>query len=264
MSLANIRIVLVRPRGSANVGSVARAMKNMGLSDLALVQPALTDRFWSEAMAVHAEDVLRSHRSFDSFAEATADCGIVAGTTAHDGPYRTSLQTPRQAAPALLAAAASNRVAVVFGPEDHGLSNDDLKSCQLLLTIPTAPAYPSLNLAQAVMVCCYELQLAVGDAVRADGSADIGSETALASASHTRFALERLQEALLTIGFLKPNNTDHMMYSIRRMLGSAHMDERDVSIWLGIARQIEWLAGCAQSHDESPLPLVAAQRARDI
>lgn len=244
MPLANIRIVLVRPRGSANVGSVARAMKNMGLSDLALVQPALTDRFWSEAMAVHAEDVLRSHRSFDSLADATADCGIVAGTTAHDGPYRSSAQTPRQAAPALLAAATNNRVAVVFGPEDHGLSNDDLKLCQPLLTIPTAPTYPSLNLAQAVMVCCYELQLAAG--------AEIAGGTKLAPASHTRFALNRLQEALLTIGFLKPNNTDHIMHSIRRMLSNAQMDERDVSIWLGIARQIEWLAKHSQTQPLAP------------
>jgi len=244
MSLANLRIVLVRPKGSANVGSVARAMKNMGLSDLALVQPALTDRFWSEAMAVHAEDVLRAHRAYDSLAAATGDCGLVVGTTAHDGPYRGATQSPRDAAPALFATAGSNRVALVFGPEDHGLSNDDLKLCQQLLTIPTAPAYPSLNLAQAVMVCCYEMLLASGT--------NATPAPPLAPAAHTGFVLDRLQQALLTIGFLKPNNAEHIMHSIRRMLGAAEMDDRDVSIWLGIARQIEWYAAAPSSPPPPP------------
>ena len=246
MPLSNFRVVLLRPKGSANVGSVARAMKNMGISDLALVQPALTDRFWSEAMAVHAEDVLRAHRSYTSLAEATADCGVVVGTTAHDGPYRASARAPRAAAVELVAAAQSNRIALVFGPEDHGLSNEDLKLCHQLLTIPADPGYPSLNLAQAVMVCCYELYLA--------SSAPAEAATTLAPAQHASFVFQRLQEALLAIGFLKPDNTEHIMYSIRRMLGAAHMDDRDVSIWLGIARQIEWYTNRPSCESQAPNP----------
>lgn len=246
MSLSNFRVVLLRPKGSANVGSVARAMKNMGLSDLALVQPALTDRFWSEAMAVHAEDVLRAHRACESLADATADCGVVVGTTAHDGPYRAGACSPRAAAAELVSAARSNRIALVFGPEDHGLSNEDLKLCHRLLTIPTDSAYPSLNLAQAVMVCCYELFLAA--------SAPGAAATAIAPAQHTGFVFQRLQEALLEIGFLKPDNAEHVMYSIRRMLGAAQMDDRDVSIWLGIARQIEWYANHPNPSPEPPVP----------
>jgi len=248
MSLDNLRVVLVRPKGSANVGSVARAMKNMGLSDLVLVQPALTDRFWSEAMAAHAEDVLRDQRTADSLLEATADCGLVVGTTAHSTQYRSATESPRQGAAEIAAAAVENRVALVFGPEDHGLSNEDLKLCHRLLCIPTHPGYASLNLAQAVMVCCYEMFLAVGDHAT--------PAPKLAAADAAAFMFERLQQSLLTIGFLKPENPEHIMYSIRRMLGRAQMDDRDVSIWLGIARQIEWYA--SQPHTASPAAAVTS------
>ena len=161
MPLNNIRVVLLRPRGAANVGAVARAMKNMGLRDLVLVHPALMKSFWARAMAAHAEDVLHSVRRCDSIGDAVADCGLVVGTTCRGGLYREAAEPPRVAAPRMVAAAATNRVALVFGPEDHGLSNEDLKACQQLIAIPADPAYPSLNLAQAVMVCCYELRLAV-------------------------------------------------------------------------------------------------------
>lgn len=233
MSLSNVRIVLVRPRGSANVGAVARAMKNMGLHDLALVRPAPMDS-WAEAMAAHAGDVLEGRRCHETLAEAVADCGLVVGTTCHDGPYRVAAESPRGAAPRVLAAAAANRVALVFGPEDHGLSNDDLTVCQQLITIPAAPAYPSLNLAQAVMLCCYELFVAVNHPP---------AETrVLASAERVERMLQHLRAAFLAIGFLKTDNPDHIMHAIRRMLGRAEMDERDVRIWLGLARQITWAA----------------------
>jgi len=233
MSLTNVRIVLVRPRGSANVGAVARAMKNMGLDDLAVVQPAPLDS-WAEAMAAHAREVLESRRRYETVADAVADCGLVVGTTCHDGPYRAAADGPRGAAPRLLAAAAANRVAVVFGPEDHGLSNEDLLACQQLITIPASPAYPSLNLAQAVMLCCYELFLAA--------QCPHPEARVLASAEHVERMFEHLCAAFLAIGFLKPDNPDHIMHAVRRMLGRAEMDDRDVRIWLGLARQINWAA----------------------
>src|SRR6059036_3858555 len=113
MSSSNVRIVLVRPRGSANVGDVARAMKNMGLHDLTLVQPAPLDS-WAEAMAAHARDVLEQRRRCETLAEAVADCGLVVGTTCHGGPYRNAADSARAAAPRLLEAAAGNRIALVF------------------------------------------------------------------------------------------------------------------------------------------------------
>jgi len=166
----NLRIVLVRPRGAANVGAVARAMKNMGVLELALVHPAPMRTFWSQAMAVHANDLLQSMTCFDTLGRAVADCGLVVGTTCRGGLYRAAAEPVRAAAPRLAATAATNRVALVFGPEDHGLSNKDLQYCHQLITIPASPAYPSLNLAQAVMICCYELFLAAGEKSLGAGS----------------------------------------------------------------------------------------------
>jgi len=244
MSLRNVRVVLVRPQGSANVGSVARAMKNMGLDDLALVQPAFTDPFLAEAMAVHAADVLASQRVFASLPLAIADCGLVIGTTAHAGPYRREARPPRALAGEIVATAATQKVALVFGPEDHGLSNDDLKHCPRVLTIPTSHEYTSLNLAQAVLVCCYELHLAAQETVAA--------AMPRVSAEQLARLFEQLETALQRIGFLKADSGEHVMYSLRRMLGSVAMDERDLRIWLGIARQISWCAdsrGCTPGTD---------------
>ncbi len=235
MSLGNVSVVLVRPRGAANVGAVARAMKNTGISDLVLVRPELSTSFVAQAMAVHAQEVLAEARQCDSLASAVAPCALVVGTTCRAGGYRAAVESPREAAARIVRAATANRVALVFGPEDHGLSNEDLKACQLLLAIPTAPAYPSLNLAQAVLVCCYELFLA------AQGTPET-SPRVLAPAAQIEFMFRRLQEALLAIGFLHPGNPEHIMFSLRRILGQADLDERDVRIFLALARQIEWSA----------------------
>jgi len=232
MPLNNIRVVLLRPRGAANVGAVARAMKNMGLRDLVLVHPALMKSFWAKAMAAHAEDVLHSVRRCNSIGDAVADCGLVVGTTCRGGLYREAAEAPRIAAPRVVAAAATNRVALVFGPEDHGLSNEDLKACQQLIAIPADPAYPSLNLAQAVMVCCYELRLAMAGEPQATRE--------LARAEQVDRMFEKLRAALRSIGFLHPDNPDHIMFAFRRFLGRAELEARDVQILLGLARQIEW------------------------
>ena len=236
MPLSNIRVVLVRPRGAANVGAVARAMKNAGLQELSLVRPAPMKTFWAQAMAVHADDILGQVQRHDSLATAVADCGLVVGTTCRDGLYRSAAEAPRQVVPRILAAAAQNRVALVFGPEDHGLSNEDLKACHQLITIPANAAYPSLNLAQAVMVCCYELFVAASAELVAGQEAG----PRLASAEQVEFMLQRLQSAFLQIGYLHADNPDHIMFAYRRILGKAQLEERDVRILLALARQIEW------------------------
>jgi tRNA/rRNA methyltransferase len=130
-------------------------------------------------------------------------------------------------------------VALVFGPEDHGLANDDLKHCNRLMTIPTSADYTSLNLAQAVMVCVYEIFLAAAPRPRKErhgGEADLQ----LAPAKRVAFVFTRLQEAFLRIGFLPPENPDHIMFAVRRLLGRAGLEEREVRILLALARQIEW------------------------
>src|SRR3954447_13872526 len=122
--LENVRVVLVRPRGSGNIGSVARAMKNTGVAELAIVGKARTQSFWARAMAVHGREVLHNARLYETAREAIADCILTVGTTCRAGLYREHSQTPRVMAEEIAAAARAGKVALIFGPEDHGLSND--------------------------------------------------------------------------------------------------------------------------------------------
>lgn len=233
--LENVRIVLVEPKGSGNIGSVARAMKNMGLRDLALVGGGRTRSFWARAMAVHAKEILEEARRFKSLREAVADCGLVVGTTCRGGLYRSHSRAPRAEAPRIVAAARRGKCALVFGPEDHGLSNRDLKYCQRLITIPTHPDYPSLNVAQAVIVCLYELFLASQKKAPQE-------RIARASAESVERLFDRMRRSLLKIGFLDPQNPEHILLALRRLLGRAGLEERDVRILTGLFRQIEWYA----------------------
>lgn len=234
MSLENIRIVLVRPKNSGNVGAAARAMRNVGMRRLALVSPLAWSRKRADVMAVHARDVLETMQIHPSLRAAVADCGLVVGTTCRSGLYRDGARPVRSVASPLVSAAASNRVALVFGPEDTGLTNVDLRYCHQLMTIPSDPSFASLNVAQAVLVCCYELFLA------AQEPAVAGTVPPLAVAERQELMFELLKNALLKIGFLHADNPDHLMLALRRVFGRAGLEDRDVRILLGIARQIEW------------------------
>lgn len=244
-TLRRVRIVLVRPRGAANVGAVARAMKNMGLERLAFVEPAFSLRS-AAVMAVHARDVLAGAERTETVLEAVRDCGLVVGTTCRGGLYRAGAESPEALAPLVLERAASAPVALVFGPEDHGLANEDLKLCQRLLTIDSSALYPSLNLSQAVLLCCYALRRAASG-----GSLPAKPPLNPAPAADVEFLMERLQAALLRIGFLHPQNPDHIMFALRRILGRAALEDADVRILLGLARQIEW-SGRNASREETP------------
>ena len=237
--LQNIRVVLVRPKGSGNIGSVARAMKNTGLRDLALVGGGRTDSLSARAMAVHARDILDGARRFKTVREAVADCGLVVGTTCRKGLYRDHVELPRDAARDLVAAVRAEDArpaALIFGPEDHGLSNADLKYCQRLVTIPSHPDQPSLNLAQAVMVCLYEVYLAAALGPPRE------ERIKRAPAEAVEALFDRMKETLLKVGFLDPQNPEHILLALRRVLGRAGLEERDVKILSGLFRQVEWYA----------------------
>ncbi|MGE0679537.1 MAG: RNA methyltransferase [Candidatus Binatia bacterium] len=242
MSLSNLRIVLVQPRYSGNIGAVARAMRNMGLHDLALVNPAPVRREQADMMAVHAREVLDAMRIYSSLRAAVGDCGFVVGTTCRSGLYRDHAESPRKLAPQIISLAADNRVALVFGPEESGLTNEDLRVCHRLVTIPTAPSYASLNMAQAVLLCCYEVFLA------AQGEKPL-PDCALAVAEQQELMYERLKRSLLQVGFLHKDNPEHIMLALRRIFGRAGLEERDVRILLGMARQIEWYANGGWRHE---------------
>jgi tRNA/rRNA methyltransferase len=234
--LRNVRIVLVRPRGSGNIGSVARAMKNFGARELAIVGPARTRSFWARAMAVHGRDVLSGAQCYESMRDAVAECRLVVGTTARSGLYRKHSRAPREVAPEIAAAARKGKVALIFGPEDHGLSNKDLEPCQLLISIPTDADYSSLNVAQATVVCLYEILIAA----RADSAAPALQR---AEAEKIERLFDIMRVALLKIGFLDSENPDHMLLAFRRFLGRAGLEDQDVRILTGMFRQIEWYAG---------------------
>ena len=231
--LQNIRVVLVEAKGSGNIGSAARAMKNMGLKDLAVVGRGRTKSFWARAMAVHGGDILREARRSGTLGEAIADCGLVVGTTCRGGLYRSHSLSPREIAPEIVAAARTQKVALVFGPEDHGLSNRDLQHCHRLITIPSDPGYASLNVAQAVVICLYEIFLAAREDTPRRA-------IARASAESVERLFERSKRALLKIGFLDPQNPEHILLALRRVLGRAGLEERDVRILIGLFRQVEW------------------------
>ena len=234
MSLERLRVVLVRPKTSGNVGAVARTMANFGLRDLALVAPRRYREAAAAKTAVHATTILDAKRKFASLAEAVADCAWVVGTTCRAGSYRRRMRSPRDIAPEIVSVARSHRVALVLGPEDHGLANDELKVCHELITIPTHSAYPSLNLSHAASLCLYEIFLA--------RHATRSPTPALAISERLERMYADLARALLAIGFLHGANPEHIMFSVRRMFGRARLDEREVAIWMGVARQIEWFA----------------------
>jgi tRNA/rRNA methyltransferase len=235
--LDNFAFVLVRPLQAGNIGAAARALKNMGLRDLRVVAPrAMVRGRPSASMAVHADDVLRDARCCDSIAEALDGCTLAVGTTCRPGLYRSGAIDARDAAVQLVGEAAANRVAIIFGPEDTGLENRELKLCQRLITISTAPEYPSLNLAQAVMVVAYELMMA------ADAARDIPRAEPYVAATAVDAMMDRMSDALVAIGFLPAENPEHIMFALRAVLGRAGLRAREFDIFNGIARQIQWFA----------------------
>jgi tRNA/rRNA methyltransferase len=228
--------VLFKPKASGNVGAAARALKNMGFHDLRLVAPPRLSKRAAQIMAVHGRDVLDAARTFPDLRAAIADCGFVAGTTCRTGPYRASARPVREAAAELLGLSTANRIAIVFGPEDFGLTNRELKLCQRLITIPSGPDYPSLNLAQALMVVAYERMMA-------STTAGAGAEPPrLAPAAEVDTMLARMADALVAIGFLPADNPDHLMFTVRAMLGRSGVTPRECDILNGIARQIAWFS----------------------
>ena len=234
MSLANIRIVLVNPLYGGNVGAICRAMANMGLSDLTLVAPAKLDMDEARMMAVAADDILSRRRVTATLEEAVGDCSMVMGTTVRAGLYRAHVRSPREWAPRILEVAATGKVALVFGRENSGLTNEELAIATNLIQIPSSPDYPSLNLAQSVMVCAYELFVASGTFVAPE---EMSPECDVATREHM-FGMWR--QMLLDIGFMEEHKADHMMLGLRRIFGRSPLTRDDVRIMMGIARQVQW------------------------
>ncbi|PSB25489.1 RNA methyltransferase [Stenomitos frigidus] len=267
--LATLRIVLVEPAGALNVGAIARVMKNMGLHHLVLVNPHC-DQIGEEArlMAVHAADVLEGATVVKTLPEALQGCQRAIATTARPR-VATVLEPPRTALPWLLEAAPQERGALIFGPEDRGLSNEELNYAQRFVAIPSHPTYPALNLAQAVAICCYELyqwEREQESEVRSQES-EAREEQALASSeAHSQHLnhpskaasplppplsppatldilegyYQQLEEVLLAIGYLQAHTAASRMQKFRRLFNRAFPSNEEVAMLRGILSQVAW------------------------
>ena len=237
----NWRVVLVRPRNPLNIGAAARAMANFGLQDLMVVAPY--EPVWQEVRsAVGAEEVVRSARAFERLEEAIGDANLVVGTTA--GGRRNldlDLLSLTELPAWLQARTAGGRyqqAALLFGSEKTGLSNEAMSSCHALIQIPTAPQCPSMNLGQAVAVCCYELARA--------GLVSIPPRTVklhhsdAAKVQSLEHTLARLVNVLDEVGYLKPKNRNAQILKLRRLLLDLGLTNYDVRVLGGILAQIEW------------------------
>jgi tRNA/rRNA methyltransferase len=243
----NICIVLVEPKGSLNIGSVCRAMFNFGLSELRLVNPAashLNDE--ARRMAVRATPLLENAKIYTDLAQALSDCHFSMGTTRRFGKYRKGFMHPDSAAKHILPLASQAKCALVFGREDHGLTTEELDLCQRLLTIPTHDDLPSLNLAQAVTICLYELH-------KAKTSSQKSTRTArkLADGDKLELMMQHMRRTLNDLNFLDPQNPDHVLRSFRHIFGRAELNEREVQIMHGLWSQIDWLYNASGLKDKN-------------
>lgn len=229
-----IRIVLVGTTHPGNIGAVARAMKNMGLADLALVNPRYFPHDEATARASGADDVLQSARVFATLADAVADCVYVAGASARSRALNWPTLYPRDCAQRLLEESRQGPVAAVFGPEKAGLSNEDLDHCDALLTIPTNPDFPSLNLGMAVQVLTYELRNRISAPIP-----EFESDVPAATSDDMERFYTHLETVLRDIRFLDPENPRLLMRRMRRLFVRARPDMNEVNILRGILTAID-------------------------
>jgi len=234
MSSEGIRIVLVNTSHPGNIGGAARAMKNMGLKDLWLVEPRRFPHREADWRAASAADLLDEATVVNGLEEAVADCQLVVGASARDRRIPWPVLDPRRCAGRIRdAAAAGERVAILFGREDRGLTNEELRTCNLHLHVPTHEDCPSLNLAMAVQIVAYELRmLELAGELPADECArwDVPFSTAENMERYYR----HLEETLVEIGFLDPAAPRRLMTRLRRLYGRVRLDEMELNILRGI------------------------------
>ncbi|MEJ5348503.1 MAG: RNA methyltransferase [Desulfosoma sp.] len=232
--LDNIAVVLHRPHFPENIGAAARAAKNMGLRRLIVVDPLDCDLSRILKMATHAaEDVVADMEVYDDLGEALASFQYIIGTTARTGSHRRTVMDPREMARRVVDICRTNQTALLFGPENRGLANRELKYCHALVTIPTSKEFASLNLAQAVMIMVYEIFRAAEDPPET-------FTPKLATSFELEAMYAHLRDTLAKIHFVNPENPDYWMRSLRQFFSRIGLQAREVKIIRGICRQIDW------------------------
>ena len=235
-----IIVVLHEPQDLVNIAHVVRGMKNFGVRDLRLVSPGEYEAYRVEGIAHQTQDVLARVRTFDSLEQALADCVHIVGFTARGRTAKRNVQRPRDAAAEVLALAEGGGggapVALLFGREDKGLSNEALDRCHRVVTIPSDPAYASLNLGHAVIIMLYELALAQGAEERSFKAPRRTSEPADAAELERLFA--DVARALHAIEFFKTRNADGVMRTMREIAHRAPLDTREVKLLRAMAIEV--------------------------
>jgi tRNA/rRNA methyltransferase len=240
VDLSQVEIVLVRPSRAANVAAACRAMKNMGLRALWIVTPPWKlDAPEARALAYGAWDVLDEARRGSSLLEAVAGSVVVVGTTGRDVPGALS---PRRLAAEAGARAGGGRLSLVFGPESTGLTRAELDLCHALVHVPTDPAQPSLNLAQAVLLLAYEMRLAALESPTPSPEAP----QLRAPAGDVEQAVRDLRGALLEVSYLDPASPDRVLTELRRLIARGGPSPREVVLLRGLARQVAWAGRVAR------------------
>ena len=232
----NVRFVLVGTTHPGNIGAAARAMKTMGVSQLHLVEPLHYPSAEATARASGADDVLANAVIHDDLASALVGCHKVYGMSARLRHLPVPVMNPRQAVEQIQHYADDTQVAIVFGREHSGLSNEELDRCQFLINIPANPAYSSLNLAAAVQVFAYELKMTFDPAIEAGR---IGENREMIDARDLEHLYQHFEQSLTAIGFLNPDNPRSLMRRLRRLFNRADLDRNEVQILHGILRAAE-------------------------
>lgn len=231
--LSQLAIVLIRPKIPENIGAAARIAWNMGIERLIIVRDNLPDREAMAKMATHkAAHLIDNLELYHNLAEALADFSIVVGTTARRGRQRSVEKTPRELVDALLPSLATNKVAILFGPEDTGLTNDDLKYCQMASAIPTAD-FSSLNLAQAVAIHCYEIYHGIVHAKK-----DMAFSPQLATNHELESMYAYLEDSLYSIDFLNKVSHTYWMTNIRHFFSRMTLTAKDANIVRTVCKKL--------------------------
>lgn len=230
MNTSNLKIILVNTTHPGNIGSVARAMKTMGLSQLTLVNPKHFPHPEAEAMSAKADDILQHAKVVATLDEAIQDCILIVGASARLRSLPLDTFTPHSIAPRLVQMATQQSVAIVFGREATGLTNDELDKCHCLIHIPSDPNFSSLNLAQAVQIVCYELRMA--SAFIAEGISE--KEDDYATQEECEGFFRHLEETLWKIEFIRPSNPREVMRKLRRLYGRVRLKKEEINILRGI------------------------------
>jgi len=239
----SVRIVLVEPAGERNIGSIARVMRNMGLTELFIVNPhcnPLSED--AKVMAVHGLEVLENAQIVDSIPTALQGCQRAIATTARERGIPTPLEKPRDVMGWLLEDNLNS--ALIFGPEDRGLSNQELSYAQRFVCIPSNPEYPSLNLAQAVGVCAYELYQEFFHQKQEKARETKPEEIEdLADLKALEGYYQHLESVLLQVNYLYPHTAKTTMEKIKRIVNRSNLKSQELSMLRGMLRQVEWGLG---------------------